>query len=108
MNPSPDTPGADAAAHAANAANAVTAAAIEARLRQRLQPTELQVIDESHQHAGHAGANGTGFGTHFRVHIASPLFLGASRVSAHRLVYDALRDFFDAGLHALAIELKQS
>lgn len=84
----------------------VTAEAIDARLRQVFQPTELLVIDESHRHAGHAGANGTGFGTHFKVHIASPLFASSSRVAAHRLVYDALRDFFDAGLHALAIELK--
>ncbi|RMX08279.1 BolA family transcriptional regulator [Corticibacter populi] len=84
---------------------AVTASAIEARLREKLLPTELVVIDESHQHSGHAGANGSGFGTHFRVHIASPLFLGKSRVAAHRLVYDALRDCFDAGLHALAIEV---
>lgn len=88
------------------AVTVVTAEAIEARLRTVLAPTELLVIDESHQHAGHAGANGTGLGTHFRVHIASPSFQGATRVAAHRLVYDALRDFFDAGLHALAIELK--
>lgn len=84
----------------------VTAAAIEQRLRQQLAPTELLVIDESQHHAGHAGANGSGFGTHFRVRIASPALGGLSRVAAHRLVYDALRDFFDAGLHALAIELK--
>ncbi|THT99684.1 BolA family transcriptional regulator [Lampropedia puyangensis] len=86
----------------------VTAQTIDARLRDLLQPRELLVIDESQQHAGHAGSNGSGFGTHFRVHIASPLFDGKSRVAAHRLVYDSLRDFFDAGLHALAIEVKQS
>ena len=43
--------------------------ALEARLREVLSPTQLEVIDESHQHAGHAGANGTGFGTHFHVHL---------------------------------------
>lgn len=84
----------------------ITAAAIEARLQEVLSPLELLVIDESQQHAGHAGANGSGFGTHFRVLIASPLFEGKSRVTVHRLVYDALGDFFDAGMHALAIEVK--
>jgi BolA family transcriptional regulator, general stress-responsive regulator len=77
---------------------------LEARLRERLQPTALQVIDESGQHAGHAGANGTGFGTHFRVRIESHLFTGLTRVARHRLVYDSLQDFIDQGLHALAIE----
>ena len=74
------------------------------RLRDTLQPISLEVIDESHQHAGHAGANGTGFGTHFRVRIASPRFEGQSRVARHRLVYDALQDFIDQGVHAIAIE----
>ncbi len=75
------------------------------RLRDTLQPDQLEVIDESWQHAGHAGANGTGFGTHFRVRIASPVFDGRSRVARHRLVYDALQDFIDGGVHALAIEV---
>lgn len=83
---------------------APTAANMDACLRQRLQPTHLEVIDESHQHAGHIGANGSGFGTHFRVRIASPLFGGKPRVARHRLVYDALQEFIDAGVHALAIE----
>ena len=42
-------------------------------LAERLAPTALEVLDESAAHAGHAGANGTGFGTHFRVRISSPL-----------------------------------
>ena len=66
-----------------------SAALLEARLRQRLDP----------------GAHGTGFGTHFRVRIAAPQFVGKSRVAQHRLVYDALQEFIDQGLHALAIEL---
>ena len=82
-----------------------TAATLEARLRARLAPTQLEVIDESGQHIGHAGANGTGFGTHFRVRIAAPQLAGKSRVAQHRLVYDALQEFMDQGLHALAIEL---
>jgi BolA protein len=74
------------------------------RLQQRLQPTTLEVIDESAAHAGHAGANGTGWGTHFRVRIASPFFTDRSRVARHRLVYDALQDFIDQGVHAIVIE----
>ncbi|HCL86953.1 BolA family protein [Pulveribacter sp.] len=83
---------------------AVTAPAMQAHLQQQLQPTFLEVLDESWQHEGHAGANGTGFGTHFRVRVASPLFAGQRRVAQHRLVYDALRVFIDAGAHAIAIE----
>ncbi len=75
------------------------------RLRDVLQPDQLDVIDESGLHAGHAGANGTGFGTHFRVRIASPRFTGKPRLARHRLVYDALQDFIDQGVHALAIEV---
>ena len=78
---------------------------IHARLLERLQPTELRVIDESADHAGHVGANESGQGTHMRVCIASPMFVGIGRVQRHRLVYDALQDFIDQGLHALAIEL---
>ena len=74
------------------------------RLRDSLQTTSLEVIDESGAQAGHAGANGTGFGTHFRVRIASPLFTGQTRIARHRLVYDALQDFIDQGVHAIAIE----
>ena len=81
------------------------AKAMQERLQQRLQTTQLEVLDESFKHAGHAGANGLGFGTHFRVRIASPLFTNMPRVARHRLVYDALQDFFDQGVHALAIEL---
>jgi BolA protein len=73
-------------------------------LRDKLQPGVLEVLDESAQHAGHAGADGSGFGTHFRVRIASPLFTGKSRVARHRLVYDALQEFMVRGVHALAIE----
>lgn len=81
-----------------------TVTQLEERLRACLAPSQLEVLDESHQHGGHAGSNGTGFGTHFRVRIASPLFTGKSRVARHRLVYDSLQDFIDQGLHALAIE----
>lgn len=77
---------------------------MQERLQATLAPLRLEVIDESYQHNGHAGANGTGFGTHFRVRIASQNFTGLGRVARHRLVYDALQDFIAQGVHALAIE----
>jgi BolA family transcriptional regulator, general stress-responsive regulator len=79
---------------------------LEATLREALQPTALEVIDESAAHAGHAGAGAEGYGTHFRVRIASPLFAGKPRVAQHRLVYDALHIFIAQGLHAIAIEAR--
>jgi BolA family transcriptional regulator, general stress-responsive regulator len=82
----------------------ITAQALQARLQEELEPSSLEVLDESFQHAGHAGADGTGFGTHFRVRISSPKFAGKPKVAQHRLVYDALRNFTAQGLHALAIE----
>jgi len=84
----------------------ITAQALRERLQERLSPTQLEVLDESASHLGHAGQDGTGVGTHFRVRIASPLFEGRPKVARHRLVYDALRDFIDRdhGVHALAIE----
>ena len=84
-----------------------TAAELQAALQTALHPFELQVLDESGQHIGHAGANGLGFGTHFRVRIASPRFDGVSRVGRHRLVYEALQPYIDRdGVHALAIETR--
>ena len=83
-------------------------AALEAQLTAKLQPSFLEVVDESAAHAGHAGANAQGFGTHFRVRIASPAFAGKSRVASHRLVYDSVQNFIDQGLHALAIEIVQT
>jgi BolA protein len=77
---------------------------IRQRLQQRLQPQRLEVIDESQLHAGHAGASASGVGSHFRIRISSSQFSDKSRVARHRLVYDALRDFIDQGVHAIAIE----
>ena len=87
-------------------ATAITADALRGRLLERLATTQVEVIDESAAHLGHAGQDGTGTGTHFRVRIASPHFAGKPKVACHRLVYDALRDFIDRehGVHALAIE----
>ena len=75
------------------------------RLQERLQPQTLEVLDESAAHAGHVGASDSGQGTHFRVRIGGQAFNALSRVARHRLVYDALQDFIDQGVHALAIEV---
>ena len=88
-----------------SAATAISAQSLAQKLELTLHPERLEVLDESAAHAGHAGANGLGAGTHFRVRIASPVFTGRSRVAQHRLVYDALREFMDQGLHAIAIEV---
>jgi BolA family transcriptional regulator, general stress-responsive regulator len=82
---------------------------LQEALQKALSPTYLQVIDESAAHAGHAGAQVAGvepgYGTHFRVRVASHSFTGMSRVAQHRLVYDALQRFVERGMHALAIEI---
>lgn len=83
----------------------ISAEAMAERLRRQLGATELEVIDESAAHAGHTGANAAGYGSHFRVRIASPLFAGKTRVAQHRLVYDALQEFIAQGAHAIAIEV---
>ena len=79
---------------------------IERVLQQQFQPSFLEVIDDSSQHAGHSGANESGMNSHFRVRIASSQFENISRVQRHRLVYDSLQAFLDNGLHALAIEFR--
>ena len=77
------------------------AATIEALLIAAFAPTELLVKDQSHLHAGHAGAKeGKG---HFDVKIVSDKFAGQSRVTRHRMVYDALGTFIDSDIHALKI-----
>ena len=83
----------------------ITADQLRARLAEQLQPFALEVMDESAAHAGHAGSDGSGTGTHFRVRIGAGVFQGLSRVAKHRLVYDALQQFTDQGMHALAIEI---
>lgn len=83
--------------------NAVTPERVEATLRAALQPTEVEVQDDSHLHAGHAGAKE---GRHYTVRVTSDSFAGLSRVARHRLVYDALRSLVAEGIHALAIEAR--
>ena len=82
----------------------VSAQQIDSTLRSVLPALQsLQVINESHLHAGHAGA---GEGSHFRVQIVGDCMAGLSRVARHRLVYDALRLVIPQGIHALAIEAR--
>ena len=83
----------------------VSADQIHARLQEQLRPRHLRVIDESAAHAGHAGASDSGQGTHFRVQIGDASLDPLTRVARHRLVYDALQDLMDQGVHALAIEV---
>jgi len=73
---------------------------IEQTLREALAPTAIEVDDDSHLHAGHAGARE---GRHYTVRLTSARFSGLSRVARHRLVYDSLGSLSDQGVHALAI-----
>ncbi len=75
---------------------------IRQKLTERFAPTRLAVIDESHRHAGHAGARPEGE-THFAVTITSAAFSGLSRVARQRLVYDALKQELASGVHALSL-----
>ena len=68
-------------------------------------PSVLNVIDDSHKHAGHAGAQPEGE-THYTVEIVADAFEGLSRVAVQRAVMEALREEFDSGLHALSIKAR--
>ncbi len=78
---------------------------IERKLNDAFSPQRLDVINESHLHAGHQGGAVDGTGeTHFRVRIVAAAFSGMSRIARHRAVNEALADPLRAGVHALAIE----
>lgn len=79
----------------------ITKERVEARLRDRLAPIALEVIDESHLHVGHGAP-----GSHFRVNIVSAHFSGLSRVAAQRLVYEALGDWVGGVIHACAVSAR--
>ena len=81
----------------------VDAREIEVALAAALAPSVLRVQDDSHLHAGHAGARE---GRHFSVHLVSERCAGLSRVARHRLVYDALQALIPRGIHALAIDAR--
>ena len=77
---------------------------IRARLVAALAPSELAIEDESHRHAGHAGArDGRG---HFRVQIVSAAFRGQLPLARHRAVYAALGELMQSDIHALAIDAR--
>lgn len=78
---------------------------IQAALRAAFPPAEVTVVDDSHRHAGHAGA-APGGETHYSVRIVSPAFAGMNRVARSRAVHDVLAAEFAGGLHALALALK--
>jgi BolA family transcriptional regulator, general stress-responsive regulator len=76
---------------------------IREALLSRFVAASVEVIDESHLHAGHAGASdGAG---HFRVQISHPSLSALRAIAAHRLVYDSLADWIPHGIHALSIQI---
>jgi BolA protein len=76
------------------------------RIMEKLQaafaPQHLDVVDESHRHAGHAGSR-PGGETHYRVHIVSEAFRGTGRIERHRMINETLAGELAGGVHALAI-----
>ena len=76
-------------------------AMIRERLEAALNPVSLEIIDESHKHAGHASAGGAG---HFEVRIVSAAFDGKSPVQRHRMVFEAVGDLMQTEVHALSIQ----
>jgi BolA protein len=80
---------------------------LEMQMREKLmvglRPTRLDLVNESHLHAGHQSSPGTGE-SHFRLLIVSDVFTGKSRVERHRVVNDLLSDELKGGVHALAIK----
>nr|ART37272.1 D347 [uncultured bacterium] len=77
-------------------------ARIRAILTQALAPTRLELVDDSHQHAGHAGARQGG---HFTLRIAAPGFAGKRPLECHRMIYAALGELMQTDIHALSIDL---
>ena len=81
---------------------------VAAEIRQRLatlEPLELELVDESEAHRGHAGYR-QGGGTHWRLAIVSPRFAGQPVVTRHRMVYQALGNLMHNPIHALAISAR--
>lgn len=74
---------------------------IRERLTKAFAPEVIEIIDDSHKHAGHASAKGGG---HFAVRIVSPAFAGKSLVQRHRMVYEAMGELMQHEVHALTIK----
>lgn len=81
------------------------ATAIRERLTQAFAPEKIEIIDDSHKHAGHASARGGG---HFTVYIVSDAFAGKNLVQRHRMVYEAMGDLMQQEVHALSIKAETS
>ncbi|MES2337742.1 MAG: BolA family protein [Pseudomonadota bacterium] len=88
-----------------DASTAPLAEIMATRLRDALAPTHLDVVNDSHHHAGHMGDDGTGE-SHWTVVVESPQFAGLSRVARQRLVNAALADLLATRIHALAIKAR--
>jgi BolA protein len=74
---------------------------------QALEPSHLEIIDNSHLHAGHAAMKGIdGEETHLKIHIASPHFEGKTRIARHRMVQELCKPEMGKGLHALEIKIE--
>ncbi|GJM06812.1 MAG: cell division protein BolA [marine bacterium B5-7] len=76
---------------------------IKEKITEALSPTQLEIIDDSQHHVGHAGA--ASGGGHYTVRIATPAFEGKNRVACHQLIYAALGEMMQAEIHALRIEI---
>ncbi|MEJ2652262.1 MAG: BolA family transcriptional regulator [Gammaproteobacteria bacterium] len=77
---------------------------IRERLTAKLQPLQLEIVDDSHSHAGHAGARG-GAG-HFTIHIVAQGFADKTLIERHRMIYDLLQDMMHSEIHALSIQAR--
>ncbi len=77
---------------------------IRRRLEKALLPTQLEIEDQSHLHAGHAGArDGRG---HYAVKLVADVFTGHSLIARHRMIYQALGEMMQSDIHALSIEAR--
>jgi BolA protein len=75
---------------------------LRARLQAALTPASIEIVDDSHKHAGHAGArDGRG---HFSIRVVAERFRGLRALARHRLIYDAAGDLLDTDIHALSIK----
>lgn len=83
--------------------NSSRMAAMRAALQEHFSPDSLDIIDDSHHHAGHSSHGGAG---HFRVYIISDAFVGKTRVQRHQMVFMALAPLMGKDIHALGIHAK--
>lgn len=77
---------------------------IKSKLNAEFKPDYLEVINDSHKHAGHAGSPGTG-NSHFTVHISSPALKDLSRIEAYRQIHACLKEEMESFIHALSIKI---